>query len=240
VNDSEEISVQLNHSTAKDMLELRPVLRHRLRECEETLSERDSELRQLQHELSCLRAEREAMCRNEKDALLDQPINAKEALLRRYAATFNLDDAPYLQSVFFAWKQHTHRRAVRGKILKRACFALTSDEFQCEAIVFSNWRSMVREKRQAQRLAQEDRRQAVARSYAARFLLQADSTRLRAIIVEWWRCSKESSLQARVAAVQAEMQAVQLSAVLDSRAAAPLVSRPGHVDVGTKACCALM
>jgi hypothetical protein len=240
VNDSEEISVQFNHSTTKNLLELRPVLRNRLRECEETLAKRDSELRQLQHELSCLRAEREAMCRDEKDALLDQSINTKEALLRRYAATFNLDDAAHLQSVFFSWRQYAHQRLLRSKMMKRACFALTSDESQCKAIAFSNWRSLARDKRQAQRFKQEDRRQAVARSYAARFLVQADSARLRAIIVEWWRCSKESLLQARVAAVQAEMQAVQQSAVLESRAATPLVSRPGQVDAGTKACCTLM
>merc|ERR1711972_552561 len=240
LNDNEEINMHSNLSAAKDVLELRPVLRNRLRECQETLAERDSELRQLQHELSLFRAEHEAMCRDEKDALLDQPINIKEALLRRYVAAFNLDDAVLVQSVFFAWRQHAHYRSLRSKMLKRASFALTCDESQCEAFVFSHWRSLVQDKRQSQRLAQENRQQTVARSYAAKLLVEADSTCLRAIIVEWWRCSKESLLQARVAAVQAEMQVMQQSAVVESRAATPLVSHRGQVDAGTKACCALM
>lgn len=229
--DSEEISFQKGSAANKEnMLELRPVLRSQLRDCEQTLLERDNELRQLRHELSLLRCEKDAAVQSDRDALLNPKIGAKEALVKRYAASFSFVDGSQLQNTFLVWKHHVYQRTMRSKMLKQTCLSLSSNSSQRQLLVFSSWHSLVSEKKQAQIVAKKRRQQAVAQSATAKFLMQSDSALLRAIVIQWWRCSKESALQKRIEAVQAEKRAAQKAS-----AAAPMAPGTEH-----KACCTLM
>lgn len=218
------------------MLELRPVLRNQVKEYEQTLLERDTELRQLKYELNMLRCEKEAVVQNEKDALLDPTVGVRQALLRRYAASFSLQEGKQLQNVFFMWRHYAHQRTMRSKMLKKTCLSLTTSASQQVALVFSNWQSLVREKKQAQIAASKKRQQFVAQSYAAKMLSQTDSTTLRAIVIAWWRYSKEAALHTRFEAVQAERRAAQkaLAEASDRKASVPLAHSAG------KPCCTLM
>lgn len=240
-SDTEEVVVDRfpSNKGKDDVLELRPVLRTHLKEYEQTLVEKDAELRQLKHELNLLRCEKEAARQSEKDSLLDVSATTKETLVRRYAAQLSAMDGSQLQNVFLVWKHYARERAVRSKLLKRTCLALSTQASQYEAMVFSNWNFLVREKRQAELQAKNSRRQAVSRSYAAKLLMRGDSAILRAVVVAWWRCCKESALQSRVESVEKERKAAQQAA---QRAAQQAVAaaRPAAQGVEHKACCSLM
>jgi hypothetical protein len=121
-------------------------------------------------------------------------------------------------------------------MMKRTSFALASDAARQKAFLFTAWQSMVRDKREAQKLKQERQRLTIGQSYAAKFAKQADSTSMRAVIIEWWRISKESTLHAQIAAVQAKRDAV----VKDSTASTPLASSQKQGAASHKACCTLM
>lgn len=231
--DSDELSFQRGLAANKEnMLELRPVLRNQLKEYEQTLLERDTELRQLRHELDLIRCEKDARTQDEKDALLDPVVDAKKALLQRYSASFSLMEGTQLKNVFLVWRHYAHQRTVRSKMLKRASLSLSSSASQRVALIFSNWHSLVREKKQAQMMAQKMRKQAVAQNYTAKLLMQSDSATLRAIVIGWWRCSKEAALQKRLEAVHAERRAAQQAA-----AATTSLAPAAHPE---KACCSLM
>jgi hypothetical protein len=234
---AEEITLQTNH--ASDRLELRPVLRHRLQECEQTLAERDAELRQLHHELRLLRHEQAAACHEEKDVLLDQSRNTKDSTLRQYVAKFVLEGSSQsqLQSIFYVWKQYTHQRIFRTKLLKGTGLALASSPVQSVALVFSGWKCLVQAHKDKKRLAQENRSKKVAQCYATRFLTQAnDSTVLRAIVIQWWRCSKEAALQTRIM----EAEALRQAALRESRVADIPVTKQNSPKLDDKACCVMM
>jgi len=234
---SDEVTLQTHR--AHDVLELRPVLRHRLQECEQSLTDRDSELRQLQHELSLLRCERAVDDREQKDALLEPPVNRKDAILHRYVARlmFENNSQSQLQSTFFLWRKYTHHRVLRSKMLKRTALAFVSNSSQCMALVCSSWRCLVQDRKQSDLVMRESRCRVLAQSYAAKFLMQAnDSTISRAIIIEWWRCSKEAALQAHIAAAEAAGQA----ALRDSSSGDVRISKLVSPNVENKACCTVM
>jgi hypothetical protein len=195
---ADEVMLQTKRA-APDVLELRPVLRHRLQECEQALTDRDSELRQLRHELNLLRCE-QAVSTEEKDALLQPASTRKDSILLQYASRFALErnEQSQMQSTFFVWSRYTHQRILRNKMLKRTALALTSTSAHGMTVVFSSWRCLVQDRKQHEKLVRESRCRSVTQSYAAKFLTQAnDSTILRAIILEWWRRSKEAALQAQ-------------------------------------------
>jgi len=229
-SDANEINLQTVHLLAEDAVELRPMLRGRVRECEEALVERDAELRQLRHEIQLLRSEKEMIRQAEKDAVLDGAVNAKTALVQRYGAAFSLVEGSHLKVAFLAWRQLVQRRALRAKMLKRVTLAFASDSSRLKALVFASWQTLVRDKREAAKLKKDRQRLAIGQSYAAKFVMQADSTTMRAIVVEWWRVSKESSLRAHVAAAQAKQDA-------GAKALMPHASTQKQTD---KACCTLM
>jgi hypothetical protein len=237
--DKDEISFQTSGSATKnDILELRPVLRSRLHECEQTLTERDSELRQLKHDMDTLRRERDALRQEEKDVILNGFTNKKEKLLQRYGAAFSFVEGSQLKVAFLAWRQHCQRRATRGRILKRTSLALASDSAQCKALLFGSWQVLVREKRQSQQLAQNKRRQTTAQSYAAKFVMQSEATVMRAAIIGWWRVSKESSLLKHISAAREKRED---QAIEDSATARLMASKPAPSQAANdKACCTLM
>lgn len=206
------------------------MLRSRIKECEQSLVERDAELRQLRHEIQLLRCEKEMIRREEKDAILDGPVNAKSALVQRYGAAFSFVDGSQMKVAFCCWRQHVQKRALREKMLKRTSLALASDTTRQRALVFASWQTLVREKRCAQQLKQERQRLTIGQSYAAKFATQAASTTMRAIFIEWWRVSKESALRAQAAAVQAKRDGVLT----------PLTSAQKPGSATDKACCTLM
>jgi len=229
VSDSEEINLQTPRTIGDHTLELRPMLRNRIKDCEQSIVERDAELRQLRQEIQLLRSEKELMRQDETDAVLDGPRNAKEALLKRYAAVFCAADASQLKVAFLAWHQHGQQRALRKRILKHSSLALTSQSDQLKALLFASWQTLVREKRQAQKLKEERKRLTIGQSYAAKFAMQTNSSTMRSIFIGWWRVSKESALRAHVAAVQQKEGA--------TTALVPVQKQGVPAD---KACCILM
>merc|ERR1711879_183639 len=116
------------------------------------------------------------------------------------------------------------------------CLALSTNTSQCEALVFSNWHSLVREKKQAAMLAKNSRRQAISHNYAAKCLMQGDSASLRAIIVGWWRCCKESALQSRLESLERERKVAQQAAQRASQQAAS-AARLAASEAEKKVCC---
>jgi multidrug efflux pump subunit AcrA (membrane-fusion protein) len=233
---SDEVTLQTKRS--RDVLELRPVLRHRLQECEEALTDRDSELRQLRHELNLLRCE-QAVSTEQKDTLLEPSSTRKDSVLLQYASRFTIERnaQSQMQSTFFLWSKYTHQRILRNKMLKRTALALTSTSAHGMTVVFSNWRGLVQDRKQRERLLRESRCRVVSQSYAAKFLMQAnDSTILRAILLEWWRRSKEAALQVRIAAAEAAREA----AMRDSRSRDVPLPTQAVPHVENKACCILM
>merc|ERR1712146_396449 len=54
-----------------------------------------------------------------------------------------------------------------------------------KSLLFAYWQTLVRDKRDAQKLKKERQRLTIGQSYAAKFAMQADSTTMRAIIIEW-------------------------------------------------------
>jgi len=234
--DVNEINMQAGPSSRADTVELRPVLRSRIKECEQSLVERDAELRQLRHEVHLLRSEKEMIRQDEKDAVLDGPRNARTSLIQRYGAAFSMVDGSQLKVTFLAWRQHVQQRALREKILKRTSLALVSDSTRTAALIFASWQTLVRENKQAQKLRQERQRLIIGQSYAAKFASQADSTSMRAIVIEWWRASKESALRAHVAAAQAKRD----TTVKETTALMPKVPTQKQGAATDKACCSLM
>jgi len=236
--DSDEINLQNGAPVIIDVLELRPVLRSRLQEHEQTLAERDSELRQLKHDLHILQCEKEAVRQDEKDNLLDGSSNAKQQLLQRYGAAFSFVDGSQLKVAFLAWRQHAHKRALRTKMLKQACLALAFGPAQCKGLAFASWQALVHEKQRSQKLVHDKKRRAIAQSYAAKFVMQTDSTAMRAVVIEWWRVSKESAMQAHISAVHAKKEEL----VADPATSKLLAANQGQAKAGAvgKACCTLM
>lgn len=234
--DVNEINMQAGPSSRGDTVELRPVLRSRIMECEQSLVERDAELRQLRHEIQLLRCEKEMFRQDEKDAVLDGPGNLRTLLIQRYGAAFSMVDGSQMKVAFLAWRQHLKQRALREKMLKRTSLALASDSTRLTALIFASWQTLVREQSQAQKMRQERQRLIIGQSYAAKFASQADSTTMRAIIVGWWRVSKESALRAHVAAAQAKRD----TAVKETTALMPLGSTQKQGSATDKACCSLM
>jgi len=234
--DVNEINMQAGPSSRADTVELRPVLRSRIIECEQSLVERDAELRQLRHEVQLLRCEREMFRQDEKDAVLDGPGNARTSLIQRYGAAFSMVDGSQMKVAFLAWRQHVQQRALREKMLKRTSLALASDLTRLTALIFASWQTLVREKSQAQKLMQGRQRLTIGQSYAAKFASQADSTTMRGIVIQWWRVSKESALRTHVAAAQAQRD----TAVKETRALMPLGSTQKQGAATDKACCSLM
>jgi len=217
----------------KDTVELRPVLRSRVKECEQALVERDAELRNLRHELQLLRSENEMIRQYEKDAVLDGPVNAKEALVQRYGAALSLVDGSHMKIAFLGWRQHVQRRASRGKVLKMTSLAFASDSAQLKALIFASWQTLVRDKREAQKQKKDRQRLSIGQSYAAKFAMQAHSTIMRAVLIEWWRASKESALRSHV-------EAKRDAAIKDTT---PLTQHSlAHCQGNSKdkACCTLM
>jgi len=218
-------------NSLKQPMVLRPALLKQLVKSSQELVEKDSEIHKLKHELDLLRkghlAQHDAIHQSEKDMFLEPTQNKKEAILRRYVASMSLAQDFQVQSVFSTWKTYVRQRVMRTRMLKRASLAFAAAESQRLGLVFSTWNTMVIEKKQAKVLAQDTRRKTMRESYAAKLLTQADSTTLHAIFAGWWRCSKESALQA------------QLDAVTAARA-----EREAQLQlpVGTKdkACCVLM
>jgi len=234
--DTEEINLGLPSIVKDDIIELRPVLRNHIKECQQTLAERDSEVRRLKHELELLRCA-ETTHQDHKETLLDGSRNTKQQLLQRYGAAFGLVEGSFLQVSFFSWKCYVQQRAMRDRMLKRVGLALANDSAQRKALVFASWHSLAHDKRQARRSVQEKRRQALAQNYAAKFAMNSDSGMLRAVVIEWWRVSKESVLQTRLAEVHAERRA----AVTDASASKPLVAaQQNQPRAADKACCTLM
>jgi len=111
-----------------------------------------------------------------------------------------------LQSVFFTWKNYSHQRAMRSKMLNRASLAFAAAESQRLGLLFSTWNTLVIHKKEVQVLAQQKRRKAMTETYAAKLIMQTDSSTLRAIFVGWWRCSKESAFHTRLETAQAERE----------------------------------
>jgi len=233
--DANEINIQAVHPL-RDAVELRPMLRSRVKECEQALVERDAELRNLRHEIQLLRSEKEMIRQHEKDAVLDGPVNAKTALVQRYGAALSLVDGSQMKVAFLAWRQHVQRRALREKMLKHTSLALASDAARLKAVVFASWQTLVRDKREAQKMKQDRQRLTIGQSYAAKFAMQAHSTTTRAVLIEWWRVSKESALRTHIAAAQAKRDA----AVTETTALTPHSSTQKQGAAADKACCALM
>jgi len=231
--DVNEIDMQPGHSRRDGTIELRPVLRNRVKECEQALVERDTELRQLRHEIQLLRSESEMIRHAEKDALLERPVDAKTSLLQRYGAAFSFVDESQMKVAFLAWHHHVQRRASRERMMKRTSRLLAADSSQQKAIVFASWQALVRDKRAAQRLKQERQRLTIGQSYAAKFAMQSASTTTRAIVIEWWRISKESALRKHIAAAQTKREAV------GNESTALMLQKQGGA-AADKACCALM
>jgi len=229
---ADEINVKAVRVLGDDTLELRPMLRIRIKECEQEIVERDVELRQLRHEIQLLRGEKEMIRQDEKDAVLDGPANAKETLLRRYAAAFCVADGTDLKVALLAWKQHVKQRAIRTRILKHSSLGLAGQSSQLKALLFASWQTLVRDKQEAQKLKQERQRLTIGQSYAAKFAMQTDSSTMRAIFIGWWRVSKESALRSHVAAAQAQQDA--------STPKTPLALTQKQGATTDKACCILM
>jgi len=211
-----------------EVVELRPVLRSRVKEYEEALFERDAELRQLRHEIQLLRCEKELARQAEKDAILDRP-DAKRATVQRHAAALSFVDGSYAKIAFLAWRRHVQQRALKEKLMKSATVAFTSDAARQVAFLFASWRSVVHAARDAQKMKQEKQR------YASKFAMQADCTAMRAIIIEWWHLSKEAALRAHVSNVQGKQEAQAKEQV-----AMMLQAQRQGVSSADKACCALM
>lgn len=232
--DVNEIDVQHGavHSRGDGTIELRPVLRNRVKECEQALVERDAELRQLRHEIQLLRSESEMIRRTEKDAVLERPVDAKTSLLQRYGAALSLVDGSQVKVAFLAWRHHVQRRASRERMMKRTSRLLAADSSQQKVIVFASWQSLVRDTRAAQKLKQERQRLTIGQSYAAKFAMQSASTSTRAIVIEWWRISKESALRKHIAAAETKRQAVGNESI-------KLMSQKQGASAD-KACCTLM
>jgi len=234
--DANEINMQAAKPVGDDTVELRPMLRSRVKECEEALVERDAELRQLRHEIQMLRCEKEMIRQAEKDTVLDGPVNTKTSLVQRYGAAFSLVDGSHMKVAFLSWHQHVRRRALREKMLKTTSLALASDSARQKSLIFASWQTLVRAKRDAQKQKQDRQRLTIGQSYAAKFVMQADSTTMRAIVIEWWRVSKESALRAHVAVAQAQRDA----AIKDTTALTPHGSTQKQGAATDKACCTLM
>jgi len=164
--DVNEINMNPVHPLRDDAVELRPMLRGRVKECEQALVERDAELRQLRIEIQLLRGEKEMIRQSEKDAALDGPVNAKTAVIQRYGAAFSMVDGSQMKVAFLAWRQHVKQRALREKMLKRTSLALASDSAQLKTLLFASWQSLVRDKRSAQKLKQDKETAFDAAGYA--------------------------------------------------------------------------
>jgi hypothetical protein len=215
----------------KQPMVLRPALLKQLTESQQELVERDSEIHRIKHELDLLRkghlAQHEAVRQGEKDKLLEPTHNKKEALLRRYSTSMSKSQDLQMQIVLSTWKTYARQRVMRSRMLKRGSLAFAAAESQRLGLMFSTWNALVIEKKKAQVLTQNTRQKAMRESYAAKLLTQVASTTLRATFAGWWRCSKESALQARLAG---------LEAMQTERKVEP------QLPVGTKdkACCVLM
>jgi len=231
--DANEINLQARRPLGDDTIELRPLLRSRIRECEQALDERGAELRQLRHEIQLLRCEKEMQ--DEKDAVLRGPMDTKATLLQKYGAAFSFVDGSQMKVAFLAWRHHVLQRASRERMMKRTSFALACDAARQNALLFTAWQRLVRDKREAQKLKQERQRLTIGQRYAAKFAMQAESTSMRAIVIEWWRICKESALQARIAAAQAKRDAAVKEGSSQKQGSAWTQGAAAH-----KACCALM
>jgi len=233
--DANEINIHSVHPV-KDTVELRPMLRSCVKECEQALVERDAELRNLRNELQLLRSETEMIRQHEKDAVLDGPVNAKAALVQRYGAALSLVDGSHMKVAFLGWRQHVQRRASRKKMLKMTSVAFASDSAQLRSLSFASWRTLVRDKREAQKQKKDRQRLSIGQSYAAKFAMQSHSTTMRSVLIEWWRASQEAALRSHV-------EAKRDAAV---KSTTPLTHTINHSSahirgtVQDKACCTLM
>jgi hypothetical protein len=99
--DANEINLQGGRPFGDETIELRPVLRSRIRECEQALDERGVELRQLRHEIQLLRCENEMIRQDDKDAVLEGPVDTKATLLQRYRAALNFVDGSQMGVITF-------------------------------------------------------------------------------------------------------------------------------------------